>query len=77
VLSKGELLVFCEVKTRTGTSFGEPFEAVTASKQARIRRLAVQWLRSDGSTLAERPGGLRFDVASVKGTLVEVIEAAF
>jgi putative endonuclease len=71
------LLVFCEVKTRTGTNFGEPFEAVTMSKQARVRRLAVQWLRSDGSRLAARPTTLRFDVASVTGTHVEVIEAAF
>ena len=68
------------MKTRTGTGFGIPAEAVTAVKQRRLRRLATRWL-------GEQPpsGGfadVRFDVACV--TLragaapdVEVIEAAF
>lgn len=68
------LLVFCEVKTRTNTAFGEPFEAVTRTKQMRIRRLAAEWLR-------DRPGGgryeLRFDVASVRGSSLDVLEGAF
>ncbi|SDQ83013.1 putative endonuclease [Curtobacterium sp. UNCCL20] len=32
-------LVFIEVKTRSGISTGHPFEAITASKVARMRRL--------------------------------------
>lgn len=74
VLRRDDLVVFCEVKTRTSTVFGEPFEAVTRTKQARLRRLAADWLRS-------APGAgryeLRFDVASVRGATVEVLEAAF
>jgi putative endonuclease len=67
--------VFCEVKTRTGDRFGEPFEAVTRAKQARIRRLAAIWL---GGRSAGRGGyDLRFDVASVRPGGIDVIEGAF
>ena len=61
VARAGESIVFVEVKTRTGTGFGRPAEAVTATKQARIRRLAALWL-------AERAGPwvpVRFDVVEV------------
>ena len=36
-------LVFIEVKTRSGISTGHPFEAITASKVARMRRLVPAW----------------------------------
>jgi putative endonuclease len=35
--------IFVEVKTRSGTGFGHPFEAITAQKMARMRKLAAQW----------------------------------
>jgi len=74
VARRGSLLVFCEVKTRTSSAFGTPFEAVTATKQRRLRRLAAEWLRS-----APRHGSydLRFDVASVVGSAVDVLQGAF
>jgi putative endonuclease len=74
IVLRDGLLVFCEVKTRSSTAFGEPFEAVTRSKQLRLRRLAAEWLRS-----APRTGryDLRFDVASVRGASIEVLEEAF
>ncbi|MDR1387217.1 MAG: YraN family protein [Propionibacteriaceae bacterium] len=37
-------VVFCEVKTRRGLGFGDPLEALTAVKLARLRRLALAWL---------------------------------
>jgi putative endonuclease len=77
VARKGSVIVFSEVKTRSGTAFGEPFEAVTPSKQARIRRLAVQWLRERGPALRIRPSEIRFDVVSIRGQSLEVLEAAF
>jgi putative endonuclease len=66
------------VKTRRSTAFGEPFEAVTARKQARIRQLAVQWLSAERVRARE----LRFDVASVRPDgrgdwIVDLLEAAF
>jgi putative endonuclease len=45
-------LVVCEVKTRSGTRFGTPLDAVGRAKRARLRRLAAQWLGAHG---------LRFD----------------
>lgn len=44
VARDGDTLVFCEVKTRTGTGFGAPLEGVTARKAARLRRLAAAWM---------------------------------
>ncbi len=38
------VLVFCEVKCRSGTGFGDPLEAITAAKLSRLRRLALTWL---------------------------------
>lgn len=38
-------LVFIEVKTRAGEGFGQPLEAVTRSKQRKLRELALHWLR--------------------------------
>lgn len=80
VVSRDRCVVFCEVKTRSGTGFGLPAEAVTGEKQRRLRRLATRWLGE------QKPSGgfteVRFDVASV--TLragaepdLDVIEAAF
>ncbi len=54
-------LVICEVKTRRGTGFGEPVEAVTVAKALRLRRLAAAYAR-------EHPvpaRGLRVDVVGV------------
>jgi putative endonuclease len=71
-------IVFCEVKTRRGDAFGSPAEAVTHRKQARLRKLAVQWLAQNGT----HADVLRFDVAQVlpdgRGAwIVDVLEAAF
>jgi putative endonuclease len=41
-------LVVCEVKSRTGTRYGSPLEAVSRAKLARLRKLAVQWLNAHG-----------------------------
>ena len=74
VARQGRTVVFCEVKTRVSAAFGTPQEAVTRTKQLRLRRLAARWLREESSAPA---GVTRFDVASIfRGTL-EVIEGAF
>ena len=44
VVARGSVLVFCEVKTRRSTAFGVPAEAVTVTKQRRLRTLAMRWL---------------------------------
>lgn len=79
VARKGGTYVFCEVKTRTSEAFGSPAEAVTAVKQARIRRLAARWLAEARAADRATPGprAVRFDVAAVLGPRIEVIEEAF
>ncbi len=44
VAMKGGELHFIEVKTRSGSLYGSPFDSVTRQKQARIRRAAEVWL---------------------------------
>ena len=79
VVARGRAVVFCEVKTRRGSAFGAPFEAVTFTKQRRLRTLALRWLSEHPE---HRAPELRFDVASVvaaPGTVpvIDVLEAAF
>jgi putative endonuclease len=62
VVAREGLLVFCEVKTRSGAGFGGGYEAVTATKQRKLRHLAEAFLAS--SSL--RASSIRFDVASVR-----------
>jgi putative endonuclease len=62
VARDGAVVVFVEVKTRSGTAFGVPAEAVGPVKARRIRGLALRWLAD------HRPPGageLRFDVISI------------
>lgn len=78
VVRRGGIIAFCEVKTRSGTAFGTPAEAVDTRKQAQIRRLARAWLAEHDA----RASGLRFDVVSVlwppgHDPVVDVIEGAF
>jgi putative endonuclease len=67
------VLVVCEVKARRTAAHGEPFEAVTRTKQLRLRRLVVAYLRTYGGRYDE----IRFDVASLLGPDLLVIEGAF
>jgi len=57
----GDALVFCEVKTRSGSGFGSPAEAVVPAKARRLRKLALLWLADSGV----HPPELRFDVVAV------------
>jgi putative endonuclease len=71
------VVVFVEVKTRTGRGFGSPFEAVEARKQKRMIRAAQFFLTQKG--LHQRDA--RFDVVGVswpgRDPVVEHIENAF
>lgn len=44
VAHDGSAVVAVEVKTRRGTNFGTPIEAVTKAKAARLRRLLMRWI---------------------------------
>jgi putative endonuclease len=73
-----DALVFCEVKTRRGTGYGHPVEAVTPVKQRRLRTLAHRWLAAHDEHAPE----LRFDVVGVlvrpsRPAVVTHLRAAF
>lgn len=61
VARDGDVLVVCEVKTRSSLAYGSPFEAVTARKLHRLERLGIRWMRERGV----RPRSMRVDVISV------------
>lgn len=61
VAEENGILVFVEVKTRSGSSHGTAAEAVTPRKQAQLIRLASLYLARIG---ADRP--CRFDVVTVE-----------
>jgi putative endonuclease len=57
----GRVVVFAEVKTRRGTGFGSPAEAVTARKREHMVRAARVFLAAAGGD----PPPCRFDVVEV------------
>ncbi len=71
VATREGTLVFVEVKTRRGEAYGGPLLAVSASKQVKVRALAVAFLRSSehrGTRPRTPPGTtplIRFDVIAV------------
>lgn len=61
VLREGNVLVICEVKTRTSVAFGTPLEAVDPRKVQRLQWLGHRWLREHTA----RPDDLRVDLVGV------------
>ena len=77
IVEREGLLVFCEVKARSGSRFGGGHDAVTWTKQRKLRQLAEAFM----ATAGVRHAAVRFDVASVhvgpRGNSVELFEDAF
>ena len=77
VARDGDVVVFVEVKVRSGGSFGAPFEAVTRQKRRRLSQMATSYLFQ--KHLVDVP--CRFDVVAVTGVsepfMIEVLENAF
>jgi putative endonuclease len=61
VLRDGDVLVFCEVKTRSSAAYGHPLEAVTPVKGERLRLLAEAWVEEHGVD----PPDIRIDLVGV------------
>jgi putative endonuclease len=60
IAKDGEYLVFIEVKTRKGDLYGQPYEAVDAKKQQKLRSIALSFMKSAGYELP-----VRFDIISI------------
>ncbi len=77
IARQGRTVVFCEVKARSSGDFGSGAEAVVPAKQRRIRRLAARWLAELTPASGRALVDLRFDVVSITGSELDVIEDAF
>ena len=55
-----DIVCFVEVKTRKSGDFGEPQEAVNASKRRQLERLARAWIQIHGDEQT-----LRFDIIEI------------
>jgi putative endonuclease len=64
IAEAGELLVFCEVKTRRDSQFGTPEQAITPLKARQIRKVAGAYL----ATHHIRDQQCRFDVIGITVT---------
>ena len=73
MVRRGDIVAFVEVKTRASDAYGDPALAVTARKQVRLRRLGASWLAAN----SVHGVSVRFDVVSILGVRVRVIESAF
>jgi len=62
IAEEGEVLIFCEVKTRFSEAFGTPEIAVTAQKQRQIRKIAEAYL----AVRRIRDRICRFDVVAIR-----------
>jgi putative endonuclease len=74
VVRRGSELVFCEVKGKSGTGFGDPLEMVTPEKMRRVRQAAEAWLAANDAHAGCR---VRFDVVAERGSKLERVANAF
>jgi putative endonuclease len=74
VARRGRRLVFCEVKEKTGSRFGDPLEMVDGEKQRRLRRAAQSWLARHPESAGLE---VRFDVIAVREGRLERVAEAF
>ena len=68
IVRRGRRLVFCEVKARTASAYGDPWEAVGPEKARRIEQAAETWL-ARRPELAELD--VSFEVVAVRGRQIE------
>lgn len=65
ILRRDGILVFVEVKARRGPGFGDPLEAITPSKQSRVRLMAEAYLAEKGVEFVNGLEGIRFDAVGI------------
>ncbi|MEO5575557.1 MAG: YraN family protein [Gaiellaceae bacterium] len=70
IVRRGRRLVFCEVKGKTGSGFGDPLEMVDQEKLRRLHRAAEAWLARNPACLEL---DCRFEVVAVRSGELERI----
>lgn len=74
IAQDGSYLVFTEVKYRKNSKMGYPAEAVTLTKQNKIRQVAAYYIYS--RKISEQTP-VRFDVAAIMDDTISYIQNAF
>ena len=77
VATRDNVIVVCEVKARANADYGSPLESITPRKVQRVQRTGHAFLREWKASTGEAGVRLRFDVATVLGTTLEVFEDFF
>jgi putative endonuclease len=72
VARRGKTLVFCEVKGKSGTGYGDPLEMVDEEKLRRIVRAGEAWLVAHPHLAGL---DIRLDVVAVRGERLERVSA--
>jgi putative endonuclease len=60
IVYQDSTLVFVEVKTRTGSGFGQPEDFVDATKQQQMQKAAETYIQ-----LMDHQGEVRFDIVAI------------
>lgn len=76
VALKGDLLIFVEVKSRSGSSYGGPLYSISAKKKKTLRFVAQQFLTKHPEYCSSEIT-CRFDFISVEGDKIEWVKDMF
>ncbi len=60
ICKKKEVLIFVEVKTRSGNNYGNPEEAVNHQKEENLRKISLRYIQK-----VRHSGEIRFDIISI------------
>ncbi|NDF03585.1 MAG: YraN family protein [Betaproteobacteria bacterium] len=73
IMAEGSVVVFVEVRSRSGPGFGGARESITLQKRRRTARAAQIWM----SRFANHPPVCRFDAVLIEAGKLEWIRHAF
>jgi putative endonuclease len=73
VVRRGRRIVFCEVKSKTGGSHGDPLDMVGREKLRRLEEAAVAWLAVRPELDSLEPS---FEVVAARGRRLERVPVA-
>lgn len=68
-------LVFVEVKTRTNTAFGYPFESVNPKKREKLRKVALSYIKGCRKEMPSRFDVLSIHVDGTMKTIEHIVDA--
>ncbi|MFI3230981.1 MAG: YraN family protein [bacterium] len=77
IAQKDDYIHFIEVKYRKNTNYGYPREAVTKSKQTKIKKTSLYYIQELGEEIDIKEIGYSFDVIEIIDKEINYIPNAF